>query len=90
MVSCAVETAAPAEVEPWPVFARAFVAALRTALLLAVAAAAVVLVVMLAVAPMPDDAALTVPTGAFEVDVPGGVPPEVDTYTSRSELGYCV
>ena len=31
-----------------------------------------------------------VPAGAFDTAVPAGVPPEVATYTSRSELGYCV
>jgi hypothetical protein len=39
MVSCAVDTAAPEEVEPLPVLASALVFALRAELLLAVAAA---------------------------------------------------
>ena len=42
MVSCVVETAAPADVGPWPVLASALVAALRAELLLAVAAAVAV------------------------------------------------
>jgi hypothetical protein len=45
MVSCAVLTAAPADAEPFPVLASAFVAALRAALALWVVAAAVLDVV---------------------------------------------
>ena len=78
MVSRVVLTAAPAEVGPLPVFASALIAALRAALLLA-AAAAVSLVVAAAGFANGEGGAVTVPAGAFDTAVPGGVAPDVAT-----------
>src|ERR1700722_9926100 len=107
IVSLLVLTAAPAEVEPWPVLASALVKELRAELLLIalalaaldaadarplpvpIAAAEGIAVGAMTVVPFVV-AAVTVPPGALVVAVPGAVPPEVATYTSRNELGYCV
>jgi hypothetical protein len=100
MFSVDVLTAAPADEEPLPVFAKALVAALRAELLFKAVTAAVLDVaddwLPLAredrgVATVPTVvAAVTVPPGAFVTAVPDGTPPTADTYTLRSESGNCV
>src|ERR1700755_729082 len=100
MFSVDVLTAAPADEEPLPVFAKALVAALRAELLFKAVTAAVLDVVDdclplargdIGVATVPTVvAAVTVPPGAFVTAVPDGTPPTADTYTLRSESGNCV
>jgi hypothetical protein len=79
MVSIVVLTAAPADVEPWPVLASALVVALRAELLLAVAEAVALAVAVLTAAAVVVVTLLTLPVGAFDSAVPAGVPPEVAT-----------
>src|SRR5712671_5729283 len=103
MFSFDVLTAAPADEEPLPVFAKA----LRAELAFEAVAVAVLDVVdgwllpdMTAVAEAGAGigvatvpivvAAVTVPPGEFVTAVPEGAPPTVDTYTLRSESGNCV
>src|SRR5208282_310880 len=79
MVSCAVETAAPADALEWPLAASAFIARLR-----AESAAIVAAVLVVAV-----DAPTNRPAAELVCCVPVGLAPEVETQMSRNIDGSC-
>ena len=89
IVSLLVLTAAPAEVEPRVVLARALVAALRAELDVLADGAGFATRKFAALGDPSVAAALTVPAGAFELAVPLGGAPAVLTYRSRKVREFC-